>query len=125
MEAGRGVPEFDIHDRLRKARELSGLDRAALADEIGVSRNTIGNYEGRATSHLKPIVLRQWALRTGVPYQWLLTGEGSRHDRGPDGLPRLDSNQQPSGYTGSQVSGLHSVVQGPWSSTIEREEQAA
>lgn len=52
---------------------------------------------------------------------------GPRPD-GPDGgqrLPRLDSNQQPSGYTSSQVGALRAVVRGPWRRPSEREEQAA
>lgn len=98
------VPEFDIHDRLRKARDRVGLDQQTLGDEIDVSRNTVVNYENASTKRLKAIVLKQWALRTGVPYEWLTTGE--EPPQAPDGggqLPRLESNQQPSGYTPSRV----------------------
>ena len=98
------VPEFDIHDRLRKARDIVGLDQQTLGDEIDVSRNTVVHYENGSTKRLKPIVLKQWALRTGVPYEWLMTGE--EPPQAPDGgdeLPRLESNQQPSGYASSQA----------------------
>lgn len=39
------VPEWTLGDRLRKARELTGLEAAQLAVEIGVHRDTIANYE--------------------------------------------------------------------------------
>lgn len=98
------VPEFDIHDRLRKARDVAGLDQQTLGDEIDVSRNTVVNYETGSTQRLKAIVLKQWALRTGVPYEWLTTGE--EPPQAPDGgdqLPRQDLNLQPSGYWSSQA----------------------
>lgn len=58
-------------DRLRKAREAAALDQAELAERIDVSRRTIGNYEaGRVEPRM--IVLKQWALATGVDLSWLL-----------------------------------------------------
>ncbi len=40
------VPAWTVADRLRKAREHAGLEQAQLATDLGVSRNTVGNYEG-------------------------------------------------------------------------------
>lgn len=81
------VPQWTTADRLRKAREYAGLDQRQLADEMGVSRNSVSNYEH---GHVQPrkIVLRAWAMVTGVPYEWLVDGE----------LPRPDSNREPAGY---------------------------
>lgn len=104
------IPQFTIHDRLRKARETTGLDQATFASELGVSRNTVSNYETGGIDHPRKIVLGAWAMRTGVPLEWLQTGENPQQD-GPDGglvLPRLDSNQQPSGSLYAQV------IEGPW-----------
>lgn len=39
------VPEWTTGDRLRKARELTGLERSEFARELGISRNTVTNYE--------------------------------------------------------------------------------
>jgi transcriptional regulator with XRE-family HTH domain len=78
------VPEFTIGDRLRKARELTGLDQEQFALALGVSRGTVSNYEGGATTHLKPIVLKQWALYAGVSLEWIETGITSE-PTGPDG----------------------------------------
>ncbi|WP_082156361.1 helix-turn-helix domain-containing protein [Cellulomonas sp. A375-1] len=90
------VPQWTIGDRLRKAREAAGVSTAEFAEAIGVSRNTVTNYE-RGHVEPRPGALRLWALRTGVPLAWLQTGENPRPvtPDGGDGLPRLDSNQQP------------------------------
>jgi transcriptional regulator with XRE-family HTH domain len=75
---GIHVPVWTIGDRLRKAREDRGLTQPELADLIGVSRSTVGNYEvGQTTRHM-PIVLRGWAEATGVPLTWLTTGNAPR-----------------------------------------------
>lgn len=36
---------FHTGDRLRKARELRGLDRTQLANELGTTRKTVAAYE--------------------------------------------------------------------------------
>ena len=68
------VPVFTIEDRLRKARESAGLEQTQLAELIGVSRGTIGNTE-RGLVKPRLIMLRAWALATGVPVEWIQTGE--------------------------------------------------
>lgn len=74
-----------------------------MADQLGVSRETIGRWiNGRGTPRRGSLVA--WATITGVDFRWLETGEAQEApaDRPtpPEGvpLPRLDSNQQPSGY---------------------------
>ena len=39
------IPAFSLSDRLRKAREFSGLDQTQLAQAMGVSRGTITRLE--------------------------------------------------------------------------------
>lgn len=86
------VPDFLLPDRLRKAREITGLDQFEFADEIGVSRQSISGYE-RGTTRPRRIVLKAYALRTGVSLTWLETGSAAT---GPDGgRPQQDSNLQP------------------------------
>lgn len=68
------VPEFQLHDRLRKAREITGLTQVEFAEKIGLAAATVGNAEsGRKKPHRNNIKL--WALATGVSYEWLLSGE--------------------------------------------------
>jgi transcriptional regulator with XRE-family HTH domain len=83
-----GVPVWDTPDRMRKAIRHAGLSVNAMAAHLDVRRETVSTWlTGRHQP--SPAVLRVWALRCGVPYEWLRYG-----DDGPP-LPRLDSNQQP------------------------------
>jgi transcriptional regulator with XRE-family HTH domain len=70
------VPEFDLADRLRKAREWAGLEQTELADRMGVSRGTVSNAETRART-VRRITVNAWARVTGVPVEWLLNGPRS------------------------------------------------
>lgn len=83
---GRGVPEFHLGDRLNKALAHAGMSHQEMAEYLGVTRNTVGNYIGLRT----PVTLgtlRLWALRTGVDMEWLQTGvmPGNQGPNGPDG----------------------------------------
>ena len=78
------IPAFTIGDRLRKAREFAGLDQGQLADAMGVSRKTISNNEGGGVKP-RTIVVRAWALATGVDVTWLETGEAPMDPGDPDG----------------------------------------
>lgn len=69
------VPQWSVQDRLRKAREHAGMTQLELAETIGVSRNSVSNYESGVTRP-RQIVLNQWSLATGVPLSWLTSGEG-------------------------------------------------
>ena len=80
------VPQWTQADRFRKARE--SMNPQPTQDEFAamleVDRNTVSNYEsGRTTRPMKSTVTR-WALISGVPREWLETGE-SPHPGIPDG----------------------------------------
>lgn len=67
------VPNWTLGDRLRKAREHAGFEQGELAARIGISRNTVGNYElDRGQRGPKMLVLRAWAHECDVPLDWLL-----------------------------------------------------
>lgn len=68
------VPTWTVGDRLRKARESTGLSQAELGQEIGVSKRSISTYENSSEPPRKPVLL-SWALRCGVPVSWLTDGE--------------------------------------------------
>lgn len=80
------VPEFTIADRLRKAREVTGMDQGPFAELLGVSRGTVSNYERGTTENYKPIVLRAWAMATGVSIGWIQEG-GNPSGPTPSGTP--------------------------------------
>jgi DNA-binding XRE family transcriptional regulator len=70
------VPAWTLSDRLRKAREFAGLKQAELADEIGIARSSVVNYEAGRYAPSRPVAL-SWAIRCGVDYGWL-TGDPDR-----------------------------------------------
>jgi transcriptional regulator with XRE-family HTH domain len=68
------VPTWTLADRLLKARTNAGMGQVELAQITGLSRQTVSNYErGIVTPRRSGVEL--WALATGVPLGWLLTGE--------------------------------------------------
>lgn len=73
-EQPRGrVYRFAVGDRIRTAREQAGMDQSELAEQSGISRQTISNYERHATKPSRGNVrLISWA--TGFDYDWLMTG---------------------------------------------------
>jgi transcriptional regulator with XRE-family HTH domain len=97
------IPEWDLHDRLGKALRDSGLGVSEIAEQLGVGRETVGRWlNGRGVPKRQSLLA--WSSLTGVDLKWLETGEAQtapdRDPTPPNGvpLPRLDSNQQPSGY---------------------------
>lgn len=90
------VPTFDKADRLAKALQHANVSVQAMADYLGVSRNTVGNYLARRTPVPRASVIA-WALKTGVPFKWLEEGTDTEAG-GPEGGQRArgDSNSQPS-----------------------------
>lgn len=67
------VPQFQLHHRLALALEASGVEPADMAEDLGVHVNSIHNWMGGRTNP-KLGMIKLWALRTGVPYTWILDG---------------------------------------------------
>lgn len=88
------IPVWTLGDRLRKAREDAGLSQAELAAAISVSRNTVGNAELGERVPLA-ITLRAWSEVTGVPLEWLRTGEVAPPPRARGGVRRGARSQAP------------------------------
>lgn len=83
------IPAFTIGDRLRKARDKTGLDQGPFAEEIGISRNTVVKYEKAITDEgMKRPYLAAWAMRADVPLEWLMTGQGGQ-GKPPEGEQEL------------------------------------
>lgn len=80
--------EWDYADRLRKAREVAGYNQGEMARALNISRQSVVNYERRNTEPL-PLIREKWAEVCGVSEEWLVSGYG---------LPRRDSNLEPSDY---------------------------
>lgn len=100
------IPMPNAWQRLRLARETTGLDTKDFAEEIGVSRQSIMAYERGAQSP-RPVVLRMISLRTGVSLTWLETGEAPSPDGdGAGSSPQAESNRRPSYYKGTSRDGI-------------------
>ena len=74
------VPEWTLGDRLRKAREVAHVSTDEMAAVLEVSDRTIRNYESGRTPIKRPSI-NSWALRTGVPFEWLWSGT-ENHESG-------------------------------------------
>lgn len=80
--------EFDRGDRMRRALRVSGLRVEEMAAHLEVSRNTVSNWiNGRANPRDRD--LKQFALRTGFPIDWLANGTvaGNKGPGGTNGQP--------------------------------------
>lgn len=70
-------PAFTLADRLRKAREVTGLSTIHFAQKMAISRTTVVNYEhGYRTP--PTLYLRAWAVASGVDLDWLEFGDEPR-----------------------------------------------
>jgi transcriptional regulator with XRE-family HTH domain len=63
--------DFDFADRLRKSREAAGMGSAEMAAKLGLSRNTVTNWEHRKVVPARGFVLA-WSHITKTPEDWLL-----------------------------------------------------
>lgn len=99
------IPEFTRGDRFRRARLNAGHRNVEdFADLLGVGRALISSVESERHDPRR-IVVRAWAMATGVPEHWLETG----HAPSPDGdgacseCAIRDSNPEPADNSDAQV----------------------
>ena len=109
MNPGGLIPEFDISDRVRKARETSGLKQEELAERTGMTRTGLARIEqGKSNPRRSTLILISFA--TGVSLNWLETGK-TPTTPGSDGGERWGhrgSNPGPTDY-GSTPSYQHTA----------------
>lgn len=74
LQAGT-VPEWTIGWRMHRALVHAGLSVEAIADDMGVSRSTVSRWLNDHGAPPRAAFVKQWALRTGVPYGWLCDGQ--------------------------------------------------
>ena len=77
------IPTWTVADRIRKAREVAGLDQIELAERLYVARSTVSTWENNPTTIPHRLKIDKIAEVTGVPASWLLTGSADT-----DTLPR-------------------------------------
>ena len=94
------IPAWSLGWRLNRALSHADISVQEMADELGVARSTISRWVNDHGTEPRAVYVKQWALRTGVDYRWLMGSTPA------DVLPRLDSDQQPADYTGGYVTRL-------------------
>lgn len=97
------IPVDTWATRLVIARTQRGLTMDQAADLCGLNRSSWGNWERKGKAPRDQVeVTRKIAKALGYDLNWLLLGGPLATERngpeGPEGLPRLDSNQRISDY---------------------------
>lgn len=78
------IPQFETRHRLALALEAADVDVDEMADNLGVSKQTIYNYmSGNRAPKLG--MIKMWAMRCQVPWQWITTGELPEDDEPNEG----------------------------------------
>ena len=106
------IPVWSIADRLRKARETTGMDQIEFSTHSGISRTSITNYE-QAKREPKGLYLRAWAEATGVDIHWIEYGHEKTPADSSTGVCDLcaltGSNRGPADY-GSWFDGHEAIL---------------
>ena len=68
------VPNWTLSDRVRKAREHSGLKQSELAERVGMARTSLARIEQGKTEPRRTTLIAI-AFATGVDLGWLQNGE--------------------------------------------------
>ena len=76
-EQGAAIPTWDVTDRMRKALRTADLGALEMADYLGVSRTSVSSWINGRIRPSTP-VLRLWAMRCDVPFEWLRDGTDIR-----------------------------------------------
>ena len=86
------VLKWTLGDRLGKALRNEHVSKQEMAELLGVTRNTVGNYIADRTP-ISDGYIRLWSVRTKVSFEELKYGD----DEWPES-PLSDSNRRPPLY---------------------------
>lgn len=79
---------------MRVSLRHAGLGVQEMAAYLDVSRNAVSNWINDRVTPSKQ-TMRLWALRCGVPLEWLETGKAPTLPSGPGPYTTRDSNPEP------------------------------
>ena len=82
------VPKWTLGWRLQRSLAHAGISASDMAQDLYVSRGTVSRWLNDHGDYPRDMYLRQWAMRTGVPYTWLCHGDLNPCDFGPAQMPR-------------------------------------
>lgn len=74
MTTTTAVPEVTLGWRMKMALGHADMTVQEMADETGMSRQQLSRYLNGKGESPRRAILVTWALRTGVPLEWLAEG---------------------------------------------------
>jgi hypothetical protein len=74
-ETPASVPRWTLGWRLQRSLAHGNVSVMDMAAELQVSRGTISRWMADKGAEPRDVYLKQWAMRTGVPYTWLCHGD--------------------------------------------------
>jgi transcriptional regulator with XRE-family HTH domain len=72
--ASGNIPSLTLGWRLKMSLDYADISVHAMAEMLGVSRATLSRWMSDKGERPKKAYLSQWALATGVPFEWIDTG---------------------------------------------------
>jgi transcriptional regulator with XRE-family HTH domain len=91
------IPPLTLGWRMQMSLGWAKVSVQEMADELGMARNSLSRWLNDHGTPPRSVFLKQWALRTGVDYKWLTTGEEPTSPTGGIGQPEDPSSAQPAG----------------------------
>lgn len=86
------LPVWGFSDKIRKARDITGLGQKEFAARVNLTASTLAAYEtGRSAPRFgdAPALAKRLQLMTGIPADWFLVVDDPNEPTtpvGPDGL---------------------------------------
>lgn len=82
------IPAVTLGWRIRMAIEFADVKVQDIADELDVSRNTVGRWMHDTGKPPRDGFVKLIALRTGVPYEWIRYGVEAPETGPEQGFPQ-------------------------------------
>jgi transcriptional regulator with XRE-family HTH domain len=88
------VPTWTLGWRMQRSLAHAGLSSQEMSADLGVSRTTISRWLNDRGTPPRAAYVKQWALHTGVPYEWLSEGSPAPSRRGAGRLASTCTRDQ-------------------------------
>lgn len=82
------IPGWTFGDKIRKARDIAGMDQKSFASAININASSLAAYEtGRSNPRFKdaPQIAKSIQMLTGIPREWFLVEDFEMNSPTPPG----------------------------------------